>query len=67
MIDKSLYQAPMGLDSLEEPPIEIDIEDPEAVNISMGDIEISLTPEPKTNGESFDANLAEHMDESALQ
>ena len=67
-IDKSLYAAPMGLDALEmEPDVEIEIEDPEAVNIGMGDIEINLTPEPKTGEDNFDANLAEYMDESVMQ
>jgi len=67
-IDKSLYAAPMGLDALEmEPDVEIEIEDPEAVTIGMGDIEINLTPEPKTDEDNFDANLAEYMDESVMQ
>jgi hypothetical protein len=67
-VDKSLYAAPMGLDALEmEPDVEIEIEDPEAVNIGMGDIEINLTPEPKTGEDNFDANLAEYMDESVMQ
>jgi hypothetical protein len=67
-IDKSLYAAPMGLDALEmEPDVEIEIEDPEAVTIGMGDIEINLTPEPKTGEDNFDANLAEYMDESVMQ
>jgi hypothetical protein len=47
--------------------VEIEIEDPEAVNIGMGDIEINLTPEPKTGEDNFDANLAEYMDESVMQ
>jgi hypothetical protein len=67
-VDKSLYAAPMGLDALEmEPDVEIEIEDPEAVTIGMGDIEINLTPEPKTGEDNFDANLAEYMDESVMQ
>lgn len=67
-MDKSLYGAPMGLEAvMPEPPIEIEIENPDEVDIRMGDIEISLTPEPKTNDKDFDANLAEYMDESALQ
>jgi hypothetical protein len=67
-MDKSLYGAPMGLEAvMPEPALEIEIENPDEVNIGLGDIEISLTPEPKTNGEDFDANLAEYMDESALQ
>jgi len=67
-IDKALYQAPQGVLNLEDtaPPIEIEIENPESVSIGMGDLEILLKPEPKT-AEDFDANLAEYMDDSALQ
>jgi hypothetical protein len=38
-MDKAFYQAPQGLDQLseQEEPIEIEIEDPEAVRISAGD------------------------------
>jgi hypothetical protein len=65
-IDKSLYQQPVGLDALaqEEEPIEIEIVDPEAVTIGVGDLEISL--EMGGNEEDFGANLAEEMDESAM-
>ena len=67
-MDKALYGAPMGLGAaMPEPPIEIEIENPDEVTIGMGELEISLTPEPKTRAEDFDANLAEYMDESALQ
>jgi hypothetical protein len=35
-IEKSLYQAPQGIESLDDAPdIEIEIEDPESVHISM--------------------------------
>ena len=50
----------------DEPVMEIEIEDPESVDIRMGGIEISLEREPET-AEDFDANLAEYMDEGALQ
>ena len=66
-VDKSLYAAPLGLDALEmEPDVEIEIEDPEAVRIGMGDMEIDLMPQKETS-KDFDANLAEYMDDSALQ
>ena len=56
-IDKSLYEAPVGLDALAtEPEIEIEIVD---------DVEVEL--EPEEEAEKFDDNLAEYMDESALQ
>ena len=66
-IDKALYQAPTGIDALavDEPELEIEIIDPEEVNIGVDGMEISLRPEPKTD-EDFDANLAEYMDESAM-
>ena len=66
-IDKGLYAAPMGMteEMLAAPPIEIEIEDPEEVDIRMGDIEIELKPRKET-AEDFDANLAEFMDNSEL-
>ena len=69
-IDKALYQAPQGMLSLEEaaPPIEIEIENPDAVSIGMGDLEIELVKSKAgEGGEAFDANLAEYMDEQELQ
>jgi len=67
-MDKGLYAAPLGLE--EEmgmaPPIEIEIEDPESVRIGMGDIEIQLSPDTESTDEEFDANLADFMDDSAL-
>ncbi len=66
-IEKSLYAAPEGLDSLveEEQPIEIEIEDPESVTISMDGLEIEIEPGEET-GDDFDANLAEYLDEKVL-
>jgi hypothetical protein len=67
-MDKGLYEAPVGLDALaaEEPEIEIEIEDPEAVRIGVDGMMIELEPrEPRA--EDFDANLAEFMDEGELQ
>ena len=68
-IDKALYAAPQGLDSLlaEESPIEIEIVNPEGVSIGIDGVEIDLMPEDKTAEESFDSNLAEFMDDSELQ
>ena len=65
-IDKSLYQAPQGIDALaqDESPLEIEIVDPEEVNIKAGDLEISLTQDEDEEG--FSDNLAEYMDEGAL-
>jgi hypothetical protein len=50
----------------QEPAIEIEIEDPEAVSIGIDGVEIDLVPETPT-AEEFDANLAEYMDEGELQ
>ena len=64
-IDKALYQQPMGLAAAAEEPIEIEIINPEEVNIDMGDLELSIRPaEPSI--ENFDANLAEFLPESAV-
>jgi hypothetical protein len=65
MMDKGLYQAPMGIDMMEDNPIEIEIEDPESLSIGLGDIEIDLKPQKET-ADTFDANLAEYMDEGDL-
>jgi hypothetical protein len=57
----------MGLEQMTMgSPMEIEIEDPESVSLHMGDIEIELTPDEETGGEDFDANLADYMDDSAL-
>jgi len=64
-IEKSLYQAPQGLESL-DPDMEIEIEDPKAVHLKIGDVEIDLSPEDESD-EDFSENLAEHMSESELQ
>ena len=66
----NIDQALMPLDMsqmTEEPALEIEIEDPESVNIKAGDVEISLEPESPEGPEEFDANLAEYMEEGALQ
>ena len=66
-IDKALFQQPAGLEDLAvaEEAIEIEIVDPEEVRIKAGDLEIEIEPgEPSID--DFDANLAEYIDESAL-
>ena len=70
-IDKALYQAPQGLEALEDmnnegPEIEIEIEDPESVTIGVDGMPI-LTIEEDESEEDFNENLAEVMDEGALQ
>ena len=64
-IDKALYQQPTGIDALaqDEEAIEIEIVDPEEVNIKAGDLEISIG---EGEEEDFSANLAEEVAESVL-
>ena len=67
-IDKALGQAPMGLNLEEmsdEPAIEIEIEDPEAVRIGI-DGQPILEIEKEEIEDDFNANLAEEMDEGEL-
>ena len=65
-IDKALYQQPQGMEELaqDEDAIEIEIVDPEAVNIHAGDLEISIIP--GEGEDDFNKNLAEDMDDGAL-
>jgi hypothetical protein len=70
-IDKALNRAPLGLSSenmeamIGEPDLEIEIEDPEEVSIKMGGVEIEIEPAKETD-EDFNANLADHIDDSEL-
>ena len=65
-IEKSLYEAPMGLASLgAEPDIEIEIEDPEEVRIKMDGLELEI--KEGEDDEDFNVNLAEVMSESDIQ
>jgi hypothetical protein len=59
-IDKSLYEAPMGLGALdEEEPLDIEILLPEDADVEIG-VEVE-------EEEGFDDNLAEYMSEGDLQ
>jgi hypothetical protein len=67
-IDKALNQAPMGLDleeMMDEPALEIEIEDPEAVRIGIDGKPILEIEEVEVE-DDFNANLAEEMDEGEL-
>ena len=66
-IDKALYELPQGLEAAAAAmePIEIEIEDPEAVRIGIDGLEIEIKPEKET-ADDFDANLAEYIDEGYL-
>ena len=69
-VDKGLYQAPKGLEQLtqNEPDIEIEIEDPEAVHIAGDGFELDIEKMDEEDGsEEFNQNLAEEMDGSALE
>jgi hypothetical protein len=65
-VDKSLMQAPQGLEALAPPePIEIMIEDPESVAIGVDGMVVEMVKsEPRA--EDFDANLADFMSEGEL-
>ena len=68
-IDKALYTQPQGIEDLaqDQPDdFEIEIVDPEEVNIRAGDLEIHIEP-GEDDGDDFNANLAEEMDESAME
>jgi len=66
-IDKALYQTPEGIETLAEKeiPIEIEIEDPEAVRIGIDGMEIEIEPGKEVSDE-FNANLAEEIDQGVL-
>jgi hypothetical protein len=75
-VDKSLNQAPLGLDAtmaagvvpgvnVPQPDIEIEIEDPEAVRIGIDGLEIELEPDEEGDDE-FNENLAETLDDNML-
>jgi hypothetical protein len=69
----SLSQAPLGLSALDDemgdmPAIEIEIENPDGVVVGMDGIEIEIEPGKEGNeGEEFDSNLAEFMDDDELE
>ena len=68
-IDKALYPAPQGIDALAEgqPDIEIEIVDPEEVNIGVDGMEISLRPGEDDEGDDgFDANLVDILPEGEI-
>ena len=75
-VDKSINQAPLGLDAtfaagvepgvnVPQPDIEIEIEDPEAVRIGIDGLEIELEPGEEEEDE-FNENLADVLTEGQL-
>ena len=70
-VDKALYPASQGLEAalgagLDQPALEIEIEDPESVTLNIDGLEIEIEPQEPTE-DDFDANLAEFIDEGELQ
>jgi hypothetical protein len=61
-IEKSLYEAPQGISSLDTEGIEIEIEDPESVSIKMGDVEIQIG----SVEDDFEANLVELLPDDVV-
>jgi hypothetical protein len=66
-IDKSLSQAPQGLEAMamDQPDLSIEIENPESVTLDDGSMEITIIP-GKEQDDEFNANLAEELDEGQL-
>jgi len=66
-IDKSLSQAPQGLEAMamDQPDLSIEIENPESVTLDDGSMEITIIP-GKEQEDEFNANLAEELDEGQL-
>ena len=66
-VDKSVSQAPQGIEELaaQQPAMSIEIENPDSVTLDDGSMEITITPGKEVN-EEFNANLAEDLDEGQL-
>lgn len=66
-VEKSVYQAPMGLDEEQVGELEVEIVNPESVTLDDGSMEITIIPDADIGDvTSFDANLAEALDDSTL-
>jgi len=68
-MEKGLYQAPVGIESLDEVPeqeLEIEIVNPDMVTLDDGSVEITIIPGKEVDDE-FNANLAEELDDGELQ
>jgi hypothetical protein len=66
-VDKSLSQAPQGIEAMAmgQPDLSIEIENPESVTLDDGSMEITIVP-GKEDDDEFNDNLAEDMDEGQL-
>lgn len=68
-IEKGLYAAPEGIDEdIEEDAgeLEIEIVNPDMVTLDDGSVEITLVPGEDIGPVSFDANLAESLEDTVL-
>lgn len=68
-IEKGLYAVPNGIDEETEDTeadLEIEIVNPDMVTLDDGSVEITLVPGEGVGPVSFDANLAESLDETIL-
>ena len=67
-IDKSLSQAPQGLEAMAmgQPDLSIEIENPESVTLDDGSMEITIEPGKEVGDNDFNANLAEELDEGTI-
>jgi hypothetical protein len=67
-VDKSISQAPQGLEELAmgQPDLSIEIENPESVTLDDGSMEITIIPGKDVAGDEFNANLVDDMDEGQL-
>jgi hypothetical protein len=66
-IDKASYQAPLGLQELDVPDLEIEIENPDVVTLEDGSVEITIEPEDDEGAEgSFNENLADVLEDNVL-
>jgi len=66
-VDKGLYEAPKGMEELaqNETDLEIEIVDPDEVNISVDGMEINIDPD-RMEDDEFNLNLAEEMEDDLL-
>ena len=65
-IEKSLYQAPVGIEEEPAEEIEIEVVNPEEMSIGVDGVEIEIEP-GEEGDDDFNANLAENMTEAELQ
>ena len=66
-VDKGLYEAPKSMEEMaqDEPDLEIEIVDPDEVNINVDGMEINIDPD-RMEDDEFNLNLAEEMEDDLL-